>query len=50
MAVVQSVLSGLVAGQISEGSVKAGIKHSIILAGITVGMFYILVQMGLLGI
>lgn len=50
MSVVQSLLSGLVAGQISEGSIKAGIKHSIILGGITIGMFYILVYMGFLGI
>jgi flagellar protein FlaJ len=50
MAIIQSVLSGLIAGQISEGSVKAGIKHSIILGGITVGAFMILIQLGFLGI
>lgn len=50
MALMQSILSGLVAGQISEGSIMAGVKHSIILAGITVGAFFIMVYMGFLGI
>lgn len=50
MALVQSILSGLVAGQISEGPIMAGVKHSIILAGITIGTFFILVYMGFLGI
>jgi flagellar protein FlaJ len=50
MALMQSILSGLVAGQISEGSIMAGAKHSIILAGITVGAFFIMVYMGFLGI
>ena len=39
MAVIQGVFSGLVAGQLGEGSVKAGIKHSIIM---TTGGFGIL--------
>ena len=50
MALVQSIFSGLVAGQMSEGSIRAGIKHSIILAGITVGSFLIMIQFGFLGI
>jgi hypothetical protein len=50
MALIQSILSGIIAGQISEGSVKAGIKHSIILAGVTVGAFMIMIQLGFLGI
>lgn len=50
MALIQSVLSGLVAGQISEGSARAGVKHSLILAGITVGSFLIMIKFGFLGI
>lgn len=50
MSLMQSVLSGLVAGQISEGSLRAGIKHSLILAGITFGAFLILIRLGFLGI
>lgn len=42
MAVVQGIFSGLVAGQIGEGSVKAGIKHSIIM---TISGFAILVAL-----
>ena len=48
MAVIQSIFSGLVAGVISENSVTAGVKHSLILAGIVFGTFSILVRMGLL--
>jgi len=50
MAIIQSILSGLVAGQISEGSAKAGIKHSMILAGITIGAFLIMIKFGFLGL
>jgi flagellar protein FlaJ len=50
MAVIQSFFSGLVAGQIAEGSTVAGIKHSMILIGITFGTFNIAVRMGFLGI
>ncbi len=50
MSLIQSIFSGLVAGQMSEGNVKAGLKHSIILAGITIGAFLILIQLGFLGI
>lgn len=50
MALIQSILSGLVAGQISEGSMRAGIKHSLILAGITVGSFLVMIKFGFLGI
>jgi flagellar protein FlaJ len=49
MSIIQSAFSGLVAGQISENSVKAGIKHSLIMVAITFGTFYFLVYMGLLG-
>ena len=39
MAIVQGIFSGLVAGQIGEGSVIAGIKHSMIM---TFSGFFIL--------
>jgi len=50
MGVIQSICGGLVAGQIGEGSVRAGIKHSLILFGITCGAFFILVKLGILGV
>lgn len=50
MALIQSTFSGLVAGQISENSITAGIKHSLILVGITFGAFSILVRLGFLGV
>lgn len=50
MAMMQSIMSGLVAGQIAEGSLNAGLKHSLILGGITFGSFFILIRLGLMGI
>lgn len=50
MSVIQSIFSGLVAGQIGENSVTAGIKHSLILTSITFGAFYLLIYLGLLGV
>jgi len=49
MAVVQSIVGGLVAGQIGEGSVRAGFKHSLILLSVTVAAFMILVKLKLIG-
>lgn len=49
MSLIQSVCSGLVAGQINDNSVRAGIKHSMILFAITFGTFLFLVRVGLLG-
>lgn len=49
MSAVQAITGGLVAGQIGEGSVKAGIKHSLILFILATGTFFILVRIGLLG-
>jgi flagellar protein FlaJ len=49
MSFIQAIFSGLVAGQIGEGNVRAGIKHSLILLMITCGTFFILVRIGLLG-
>lgn len=49
MSLVQSMFAGLVAGQISENSIIAGAKHSLILTGITFGAFNVLIRLGLLG-
>jgi flagellar protein FlaJ len=50
MSIIQSAFSGLVAGQIGESSVKAGVKHSLIMVSITFGTFYFLIYLGLLGV
>jgi len=41
MAVIQGILTGLVAGQIGEGSVIAGVKHSIILTASGFGILMV---------
>ncbi len=48
MVILQSIFAGLVAGQISEGSVSAGIKHSIIMVCLVFAAFSIVVRIGLL--
>jgi flagellar protein FlaJ len=50
MSIMVSVSCGLVAGQISENSIIAGVKHSLVMTVSVVGAFYILVQLKLLGI
>lgn len=50
MSIIQAATGGLVAGQIGEGSVKAGVKHSLILLAITIGAFLLLVRLRLLGV
>jgi len=50
MSMVVSICNGLVAGQISENSPTAGIKHSMIMMAITFGAFSILVRFGVLGV
>lgn len=50
MSAIQAIAGGLVAGQIGEGSVRAGIKHSLILLMITIGAFFILVRLRLIGV
>ena len=50
MSMIQSFFSGLVAGEISENSIISGIKHSLILTGITFGAFSMLFRLGLLGV
>lgn len=50
MSIIVSLTSGLVAGQISENSVTAGIKHSIIMTAVVIGALQILRQVNLLGV
>jgi len=50
MSIIQSSFAGLVAGQISENSVIAGLKHSIILLSASFAIFSILIRMKLLGV
>ncbi len=50
MSLIQAIFSGLVAGQIGENSVIAGIKHSIILVAITLGAFYVLIYFNILSV
>lgn len=50
MSVIQAIFSGLVAGQIGEGSLRAGIKHSLIMSSITIGSFMILTYLGIIGV
>jgi flagellar protein FlaJ len=50
MSVIVSFASGLVAGQISENSIFAGLKHSLIMTFTVVGAFYILIYLKLLGV
>jgi flagellar protein FlaJ len=49
MAVVQGIFSGLVAGQIGEGSVFAGVKHSIIMTVTGFSALVILLKFGFMG-
>ncbi len=50
MSIIQSIFSGLVAGQIGENSVRAGIKHSLVMLSITFGTFYLMIYFGLMGV
>jgi flagellar protein FlaJ len=50
LSVVQAVFAGLIAGQVSEGSPKAGIKHSLILLSVVVGAYLLLFRIGLIGV
>jgi len=50
MSIIQAMFTGLVAGQIGENSITAGIKHSLVLTAITFGSFYFLIYLGLLGV
>jgi flagellar protein FlaJ len=46
VAIVQSVLSGLVGGQMSEGTVKAGVKHASIMLAIAYVVFLAFEDLG----
>jgi flagellar protein FlaJ len=50
MSIVEAICCGLVAGQISENSIMAGLKHSIIMSTATFGAFSILIRLGLMGL
>jgi len=46
MLLIQGIFTGLICGQITENSLKAGIRHSLILALIGLGIFMIAVRVG----
>lgn len=50
MTLIVAISSGLVAGEISEGSMVTGVRHSVIMTAGVVGALLILKQTGLLGI
>ena len=50
LSMIQAIFSGIVAGQIAEGSVKAGIKHSVILTAIVIASYMLLFRFGLIGV
>jgi flagellar protein FlaJ len=50
MSIIEAAFAGLVAGQISENSIFAGIKHSIILLTTTFAAFSILIRLKILGV
>ncbi len=46
--IIQGIFTGLIAGQLGENSAVAGIKHSIIMVFVAVGVFFFLAKAGLL--
>ncbi|OYT42122.1 MAG: hypothetical protein B6U78_02140 [Candidatus Aenigmarchaeota archaeon ex4484_224] len=48
MSMLQSLFTGLIAGQVSEGSVSAGIKHSLIMMTISFVTFSLVLRFGLI--
>jgi len=48
MAIVQGIFTGLVAGQIGQGSMTAGVKHSLIMTGLGFSIIMILLHMGVM--
>ena len=50
VSMVQAFFSGLIAGVVTENSVTAGLKHSVLLCGIVFGIFSIVVRIGILGV
>jgi len=50
LSLIQATFSGVVAGQVAEGSVRAGIKHCIILMAVIVASYLLLFRIGLIGV
>jgi len=50
MSVIEAIACGLVAGEISENSVLAGLKHGLVMCAITIGAFNIIIYLGLMGV
>ncbi len=50
LSLIQAVFAGLVSGQVSEGSVKAGLKHSVLLSTVVIGVYLLLFRIGLIGV
>ena len=50
LSLMQATFSGIVAGQIAEGSARAGIKHCIILMAVIVASYLLLFRIGLIGV
>jgi len=50
MSIVVAMCCGLIAGQISENSVLAGVKHSLIMTIVVIGAFYLLISLKILGV
>ncbi len=46
MLAIEGILAGLICGQIGEKSIKGGIKHSIILTLLGLGIFMIIIRVG----
>lgn len=49
MSLVQSIFAGIIAGEISEGSVRAGLKHTLIMIFLIFGAFGLMVRLGFIG-
>ena len=46
MTITVAIFSGLIAGEITENSINAGAKHSIIMTGTVIGVFWVLAFLG----
>jgi flagellar protein FlaJ len=50
LSLTQAIFAGFVAGQVAEGSIKAGIRHCLILTSIVVAAYLLLFRIGLIGV
>jgi flagellar protein FlaJ len=50
LSLIQAIFVGLAAGQISEGSIRVGLKHCLILASIIMASYLLLARIGLIGV